>query len=88
MMADKKGKAPLSAEQKALKAFREKQERKYGRIAKKRLAILSEKLQQGKLIVDMNDVEFDTFVKTILAYKEAYKRARENQQQQSNNNPF
>ena len=85
-MTDKKKKVE-SAEAKALKAFREKQNRKYGRIAKKRLAILSEKLQQGKLIVDMTDAEFDTFVKTILAYKEAYKRARE-QQQQSSNNPF
>lgn len=82
-MTDKKKKVE-SAEAKALKAFREKQDRKYGKIAKKRLAILSEKLQQGKLIVDMNDAEFDTFVKTLLAYKEAYKRAREDQQ----SNPF
>lgn len=82
-MADKK---IQSAEAKALKAFREKQERKYGKIAKKRLAILSEKLQEGKLIVDMTDAEFDTFVNTILAYKDAYKRAREPQQQSGN--PF
>lgn len=82
-MADKK---IQSAEAKALKAFREKQERKYGRIAKKRLAILSEKMQQDKLLVDMSDAEFDAFVKTLLAYKDAYKRAREPQQQSGN--PF
>lgn len=81
MMADKKGKAPLSAEQKALKAFREKQERKYGRIAKKRLAILSEKLEEDKLLVDMSDDEFNKFVEILLAYKKAYKQAREPQQQ-------
>lgn len=72
-----------SAEEKALRVFREKQDRKYGRIAKKRLAILSEKLQQGKLIVDMTDAEFDTFVNTILAYKEVYKRSREQQSRPS-----
>lgn len=68
-----------------LKAFKEKLDRKYGKIAKRRLSKLNKLIAPSLDLMDMNDTEFDDFINQIVAM--INQGGNQQQQRPQNNNP-
>lgn len=64
-----------------LKAFKEKLDRKYGKIAKKRLNKINQRVAPNFDLMDMSDEKFDEFVNGLVNMINQ-NRQRNNQQQQ------
>ena len=76
-----------------LKAFKEKLDRKYGKIAKRRLSKLNKRVAPRLDLMDMKENEFDNFVNQLVGmintnnqFQNNHNQGKNQQQQRPQNN--